>query len=182
MNKRKAISKKTRFEIFKRDGFSCQYCGATPPKSILEVDHIIPVRDGGSNDQDNLTTSCYDCNRGKAANSLDSIPISMSEKAKIVKEQEDQLKGYSMVMAERRERKERDAWEVANIFCDAHFLDPFTDGINKKYLQSIKRFNDELGVFDVIEAMEIAVSKFCCSQQRSFKYFCGICWRKISEL
>lgn len=61
-----AISKKTRFEIFKRDHFRCQYCGQTPPAVVLEVDHIQPKSKGGSDDWNNLITSCFDCNRGKS--------------------------------------------------------------------------------------------------------------------
>lgn len=66
MAQRKAISKKTRFEIFKRDGFKCTYCGAEAPKAILHVDHIHPVAKGGDNDMLNLTTACSDCNGGKS--------------------------------------------------------------------------------------------------------------------
>ena len=51
---RKTLSKKLRFDVFKRDGFKCQYCGITPEKEILQVDHIIPVAEGGENDMDNL--------------------------------------------------------------------------------------------------------------------------------
>jgi len=40
------LSKKQRFTVFKRDLFACQYCGATPPGAILEVDHIHPVSQG----------------------------------------------------------------------------------------------------------------------------------------
>lgn len=65
MNNRQAISKKTRFEVFKRDNFTCQYCGRKAPDVILEVDHIQPVSKGGKNDILNLVTSCKDCNRGK---------------------------------------------------------------------------------------------------------------------
>lgn len=43
---RKAISTRTRFEVFKRDGFKCLYCGRTPPSVLLHVDHIIPVCSG----------------------------------------------------------------------------------------------------------------------------------------
>jgi 5-methylcytosine-specific restriction endonuclease McrA len=43
-NTRKPLSKKLRFEVFKRDGFSCQYCGAHPPDVLLEIDHVIPVK------------------------------------------------------------------------------------------------------------------------------------------
>ncbi len=65
MADRKPISKKTRFEVFKRDKFTCQYCGRMSPDVILEVDHIKPVADGGTNKLINLITSCRDCNRGK---------------------------------------------------------------------------------------------------------------------
>lgn len=61
-----SLSKKTRFEIFKRDGFTCQYCGRRPPEVVLEVDHIDPSSKGGSDEELNLVTSCFDCNRGKS--------------------------------------------------------------------------------------------------------------------
>jgi 5-methylcytosine-specific restriction endonuclease McrA len=38
-----AISRKIRFEIFKRDSFKCQYCGRSAPEIVLNVDHINPV-------------------------------------------------------------------------------------------------------------------------------------------
>jgi|GEM_PF-1003982 hypothetical protein len=63
---RKNISKKLRFEIFKRDSFRCQYCGATAPDVLLRVDHINPVSNGGDNNILNLVTSCFDCNSGKS--------------------------------------------------------------------------------------------------------------------
>jgi len=63
--KRKPISKALRFEVFKRDCFTCQYCGRKAPDVILEVDHIKPVAEGGKNTLLNLITSCKDCNRGK---------------------------------------------------------------------------------------------------------------------
>ena len=67
MTKRKSISKKIRFEVFKRDGFTCAYCGRSSivDKVKLAVDHIIPVKRGGSGDLDNLITSCKSCNAAK---------------------------------------------------------------------------------------------------------------------
>ena len=70
MAERKPISKKVRFEVFKRDKFTCQYCGRMSPDVILEVDHITPVSKGGNNDMINLITSCRDCNRGKGKTRL----------------------------------------------------------------------------------------------------------------
>lgn len=71
--KRKYISKKLRFEVFKRDAFTCQYCGAKPPEIVLVVDHIIPLLLGGKNNILNLITSCVDCNAGKAGTLLDDV-------------------------------------------------------------------------------------------------------------
>jgi hypothetical protein len=67
---RKALSKKIRFEIFKRDSFTCQYCGAQPPGVVLEVDHVHPRAEGGGNESENLLTSCTKCNRGKGKRPL----------------------------------------------------------------------------------------------------------------
>jgi len=83
MAERKPISKKTRFEVFKRDKFTCQYCGRMAPDVILEIDHIKPVAKGGTNNVLNLITSCRDCNRGKGKRPL-------SDNA-VIKLQQEQL-------------------------------------------------------------------------------------------
>jgi len=59
-------SYKLRWAILERDKFTCQYCGQMAPNVKLEVDHIIPLTQGGTDDPKNLITSCYACNRGKA--------------------------------------------------------------------------------------------------------------------
>lgn len=71
MAERVPLSSKIRFEVFKRDSFTCQYCGKSAPGVILEVDHIVPVSGGGDNDMKNLITACHDCNIGKGAIPLD---------------------------------------------------------------------------------------------------------------
>lgn len=62
---RSAISPKLRFEVLRRDKFVCQYCGACGPDVELEVDHVIPVSRGGTDEMSNLKTTCFNCNRGK---------------------------------------------------------------------------------------------------------------------
>ena len=64
--KREGISSRTRFEVFKRDGFKCQYCGRAAPSVALVVDHVEPVSSGGKNNRDNLISACVDCNAGKS--------------------------------------------------------------------------------------------------------------------
>ena len=61
----------SRFAILQRDNFRCQYCGRTPKDDIrLEIDHIIPLCKGGLNEDGNLITACFECNRSKAGNQL----------------------------------------------------------------------------------------------------------------
>lgn len=83
MGTRKSISKKLRFEVFKRDSFRCQYCGAEAPNVLLHVDHILPVAEGGSNDITNLVTSCEPCNAGKGARKLDDNSAIAKSKAQL---------------------------------------------------------------------------------------------------
>lgn len=64
---RQGMTLKLRFEVMKRDHFKCVLCGATSEKSTLEIDHIIPVANGGTNDPKNLRTCCFECNHGKGS-------------------------------------------------------------------------------------------------------------------
>ncbi len=151
--KRKGLSPTKRFEVLKRDGFVCQYHGGHPPEVVLVVDHIIPVKLGGTNDMDNLITSCVRCNQGKAARSLSDIPKSLQERAAEVAEQEEQIRGYSKIMAAKRQRIEEECWLVA-----APFIDSWSaEGIRRDWLTSIKHFIEELGVDEVIGAMDRAI-------------------------
>jgi len=64
-----------RFDVFNRDGFRCRYCGRGPEQSVfLEADHQIPRSAGGEDSMANLVTACADCNRGKAAKPLTTLP------------------------------------------------------------------------------------------------------------
>ena len=64
------IPKGLRFDILKRDNFTCQYCGATAPEVKLHVDHIKPWALVKKHERNNLTTACKDCNLGKSAKIL----------------------------------------------------------------------------------------------------------------
>lgn len=73
--RRKSTGKRLRFEVFKRDHFTCQYCGAQPPEIVLVPDHITPVAAGGETTIENLITSCEPCNQGKADRLLEQRAI-----------------------------------------------------------------------------------------------------------
>lgn len=174
MNKREAISKKTRFDVFKRDGFACQYCGAHPPSVLLHVDHIVAVANGGGKDFDNLVTACEPCNLGKGARPLTSIPESLSDKAARVAEAEEQLAGYSAILEAKRERVEADTWRAVEALTGKQ-------EIARDQYRSIKVFVEKLGVHEVLDAAEAARASGIYSEFRQFKYFCGVCWNKLRE-
>lgn len=64
----KASVPKGHFIIFERDRFQCGYCGRSPlrDRSLLSVDHVIPVSAGGDDRAINLLTCCRTCNSQKA--------------------------------------------------------------------------------------------------------------------
>lgn len=172
-----SISKKTRFEVFKRDNFACQYCGRTPPQVVLEPDHIDPKVNGGSNHIDNLITACFDCNRGKAGRLLTDIPQTLKDKAELIAEKELQIKGYNKILKKRADRLEAETWEVAQSL--AH--DPNLESYSRQRLTSIKMFLERLPFQKVLEASEYANSAVRHLGDRHFRYFCGTCWKMIRE-
>ena len=173
---RKNLSKRVRFEIFKRDDFTCQYCGAHPPQAILHVDHIFPASLGGTNDEINLLTACDGCNVGKGAVPLSVVPISLKDRAAEVEEREAQLAGYAAVMESARERLEQDTWRVADALQTGA-----SNGYSLSKFNSIKNFVEKLGVHDTLRATEIAWARKPYSDHQRFKYFCGVCWTMIRD-
>ena len=56
----------SRRNVFKRDGFACQYCGKQPGADELTIDHVVPRAHGGESSWTNCVLACLDCNRRKA--------------------------------------------------------------------------------------------------------------------
>ncbi|MCI1437081.1 MAG: HNH endonuclease [Acetobacter indonesiensis] len=109
--KRKSLSKKIRFEVFKRDKFTCQYCGRTAPEVVLQCDHIAPVAKGGKNDILNLITSCFDCNNGKR-----DVPLAdgqtLKKQIEMLSDLEEKRQQIEMMMRWRDELESLDDYQV----------------------------------------------------------------------
>jgi len=56
----------SRRNIFKRDAFTCQYCGKKPGCEELTIDHITPRSRGGATTWNNCVVACIECNSRKA--------------------------------------------------------------------------------------------------------------------
>lgn len=173
-----------RFEIFKRDNFTCQYCGRKTPEAILELDHIIPKCKGGKNDIQNYITSCFECNRGKAGSPLDKIKTRPELKAEmyLLAEKELQLKEYYNLREEIDKRIQSEMEFLGNQFFESsqYVFAP-------KLARSIKYFLNIFTKYEISEAIDIAIAKFPSSFPSSndgwdrFRYLCGILHRKKRE-
>lgn len=54
-------------KLFKRDRYTCAYCGGVFRESELEREHVIPTSRGGRNAWSNVVSACHTCNQSKAA-------------------------------------------------------------------------------------------------------------------
>lgn len=68
---RALMTSRMRFRVFRRDKYTCQYCGQKAPNIVLVVDHVIPIVKGGKTVIENLKTACEECNTGK----FDMLPV-----------------------------------------------------------------------------------------------------------
>lgn len=154
---RATLTKKIRFEVFKRDSFTCQYCGQMAPDVILEVDHINPVVNGGDNKLINLVTSCFDCNRGKGKRAL-------TDKEEI-KKQQDQLKELNekrkqleMLLQWRDELSKFDDEKVSKI--ETKFKSMTDYYLNDKGRELAKKWIKEFGLIEILDCLEISVNQY----------------------
>ncbi len=162
--KRKAISNKTRVEIFKRDKFTCQYCGRSAPEVILEIDHIKPVAEGGTNDVINLITSCRDCNRGKGKTLLDDQTV-LEKQKKQLDELEERRQQLAMMVEWKEEllKMDEDFLEFLNSYYTKFTGYSLAEGGKLKVRKLIKRFSHK----EVQEALDISLATYFSGSQQS---------------
>lgn len=174
--KREPISKRLRFEILKRDGFACRYCGATAPGVVLEIDHVVAVADGGETTAGNLVTACFECNRGKSAVPLGAVLPSMEALAIRVVKREAEIAEQAAIIRSEADRIEGDVMRVARVLWGDDTEDIYDD-----YRVSLTRFVTRLNPESVVEAARMARARVPCTS-RAWKYFCGVCWNRIREV
>lgn len=182
MGARKPISKKIRFEVFKRDKFTCQYCGRSAPDVILEIDHLNPVINGGDNDILNLVTSCRDCNRGKGKHKLSDNAIIEKQRTQL-KELSEKREQLEMVLEWREELKNISEKEIM-AFC-GEFEEHTGFGLSNDQKLKLKQLFNEFQFNDVMDAMDIAIEKYFDGTRRgasiSFYKIGGICYNRKNQ-
>lgn len=183
-SKRQGTSNKLRFEVFKRDGFRCQYCGLTPPQVVLQADHIVPVADDGPTEIDNLITACQECNSGKSDISLDQVPPQTDARIEEKRIRMQQLAAYNEFLMEAREVEQEQIRQLGlhwfNFGVKGKGRNKFVFG--QAWSHTVKNFLRSLAYVEILDAIDIAKGKICNNDNRAWKYFCGICWSKIKNV
>jgi hypothetical protein len=177
-----SVSTRTRFEVFKRDGFTCQYCGRHPPQVTLEADHVVPKIEGGGDEFENLVTACWECNRGKAGIPLDATApmIDMEAQAEVIRERERQLRGYNEAKREQRERGKHDFDEAWNYWFDMWGATTLPKW-HCPWESSLKKYIEKLGVEEVKNAIDVTRDRFGSRLVADTpRYLGGVLKRKVA--
>ena len=158
MSKRKAIPKKIRFEVFKRDKFTCQYCGESAPDTVLEIDHIIPFAKGGSDDILNLVTSCEDCNAGKSDRMLSDNSVIERQK-KQLKEFADKHEQLEMLIKWREEIKGlgETAAQLAIKEIESYMIG---ESLNENGKKKVRLWIKKFGISLILDCIDISFSQY----------------------
>ena len=76
MYRRRRTPRFSKYNVYLRDMFTCQYCLTPFSKALLTVDHVVPISKGGKTNWTNIVTACGPCNSRKG-NSLTPRPKKM---------------------------------------------------------------------------------------------------------
>jgi len=179
---RQGISKKVRFEVFKRDSFTCQYCGVKAPDVLLQVDHIDPVSQGGDNDILNLITSCQPCNSGKSDRKLSDNSV-LEKKRQQLEDLQERKEQIEMMFHWHRSLTELDDHvleQLAEYWSE--LVEPYS--LTEPGKSSLKKLLKRFGLGEVMEAMRISVDQYVeykegvpteASVVKAFSKIGGIC-------
>ena len=172
-----AISKRLRFEVFRRDNYTCRYCGAKAPDAPMRIDHVLPVALGGTDDADNLVTACQDCNSGKTSIAPGSPLVAEVEAdalrwAEAVKAASGKASADHAAVGDYRE-KFYGAWHS--------YTTPAP--MDETWRSSIESFRSRgLPVEMLVDAAHKAMSMSYIKPADKFRYMCGIAWSAIRKI
>lgn len=180
--KRKSISKKLRFEVFKRDKFICQYCGQKAPDVILVIDHIQPVSKKGTNDIINLITSCHACNSGKS-NVLLSDDTAIEKQRKQMEEFEERKQQLKLMIQWQKECNDNDQLLIEAL--NEHWKSLTGIMITIIGSNNLRLLIKKYSFTEISEAMEISVKQYgymMISENKLSKESLELAFKKISGI
>lgn len=156
---RQPLSKRIRFEVFKRDKFACQYCGRKAPDVVLQADHIVAVANGGTDTLLNLVTSCDSCNSGKSSVPLndESAVEKQRKQAELLQEKLEQVRMMADWQHGLIDVEDREVSEIEHMF---HRF--FKCGLTDMGRKNVRKLIHTYGFHDVLTA----TTKACQAQDK----------------
>lgn len=171
-----AVTKRTRFEVLRRDDYTCRYCRSK--NNELTVDHVVPVSLGGTDKPDNLVACCRDCNFGKSSAAPDQSLVADVE-GDVVR----------WAAARRRAAEKLAAHRNRYVAVHTEFLKSWMswdkDGgyLPDDWKSSIDGWLDQGLTFSQIDAAhDIAIGKRSVRSQDVFRYMSGVLKNWLIEL
>jgi len=177
---RKTISKKIRFEVFKRDSFTCQYCGASAPDVVLQVDHIDPVSNGGEHSVMNFITSCHSCNAGKSNRLLSDDSVVKRQKLQLddLNERREQIE---MMLQWREALQDMDTTQVEAI--QVAWKSAATGwSLNETGLRTARQLLKKYGLTSILDAIDVVAGQYITLEESgsATSESVGLAWQKLS--
>ena len=173
-----AVTKRTRFEVLRRDEYTCRYCGQSAPDVKLTVDHVLPTALGGSDDPSNLVAACHDCNAGKSSTSPDEHIVAQVDEDALrwaaARARAIQRTADARIELQRTTApflKEWLSWDKTGM----HLPNDWEASVGQWVAAGIS-------VDRLIDALNIALPKRYISHSEVFRYVAGIVRNWIAEL
>lgn len=183
------VSKRLRFEILRRDGHTCRYCGRSAPEVKLTVDHVVPRALGGSDDPTNLVTACAECNAGKSSAQAGdelvaeiktehgkweaAIRTAVKMRAKFHEDNGPALASF------------RDKWNEWYIIDERGKRTGETVYLPEDWERSIEKYiTDGLPIEEMLRLVDVAMNARVrgYGEDRVFRYFMGCCKNVLSDI
>ena len=173
-----AVSKRTRYEVLRRDDHTCRYCGGVAPDVVLTIDHVTPVTLGGTDSPENLVAACKDCNAGKTSSTPDADMV-----AGVTDDQirwAAAIKAASAAMLVDRDAQTR---RCASFLTAWRAWDDMTSYLPDDWAESVDGWlAGGIPELILLDSLDIALSKRSVAHRDVFRYLAGIIKNKLAAL
>ena len=176
-----AVSKSLRYQVLRRDNFTCRYCGRRAPEVVLVVDHVVAEALGGRDEPSNLVAACAECNGGKAATPADAAVVSDVEADAIRWARAVSVAADHMLDDVRAREANQNAFESRwNEWESSRGVTP---ALPSDWRLAVDRFVAAgLPLAVLLECVDRAMANRQIRHDSLFRYMCGIAWARVAEI
>ena len=179
-----AVSKRVRYEVLRRDDYTCRYCGDKAPDVVITIDHVVPTVLGGSDEPDNLVAACKDCNSGKTSSSPDA-PLVANVAADALRWSQAMQAAAGAMLRDRKAREAEHeqfrAWWTTWGYGDGNQRRTVPmDGAWWVTVDQLRAAGLPLAALK--DCIDLAMSRRKIRDEDKFRYMCGAAWKMIGKL